>query len=75
MPAHNDQLDAILQAYAAGDLSAADAAYDLHALALPGLESPSASEIILWSREAGYGIPTPDDETVRAEVAHYFRRR
>ena len=32
-------------------------------------ENPSASEIIIWSKEAGYGIPTPDPEALRAEVA------
>jgi len=65
---------AILKAYAAGDLAAADAAYELQALALPGFENPSASEIIIWSKEAGFGIPTPAPETVRAEVARILAR-
>jgi hypothetical protein len=41
---------------------------------LPGFENPSASEIIVWSKEADFGIPTPDPEIMRAEVARILAR-
>lgn len=47
MRSRDERSDAILKTYAAGELSAADAAYDVQALALAGFENPSASEIIL----------------------------
>ena len=70
----DEKSTAILQAYAAGDIAAADAAYELQALRLPGFENPSASEIIVWSKEAGFGIPTPTRAEARTEAAHILAR-
>lgn len=53
----DQQSDAILKVYAAGDISATDAAYDVQALGLPDFENSSASEIIPWPKATGYGIP------------------
>ncbi len=51
----------ILKAYSRGELSAANAAYDIQQRKLPGLDDPSASEVILWSKMAGFGIPDLTD--------------
>jgi hypothetical protein len=64
----------ILKKYSEGDMSAADAAYDIQALRIPGFENPSASEVIIWSKDAGFGIPTPSDEEVQEQVARILAR-
>ncbi|MDE1154032.1 MAG: hypothetical protein PW788_15985 [Micavibrio sp.] len=64
----------ILEQYAAGDLSAADAAYDIQQLKIPGYEGPSASEVIIWSRMAGFGIPAPTAEEAKAEADRALRK-
>lgn len=46
----------------------------MQALGLPGFENPSASEIILWSKEAGYGIPTPTEAKAREQAARVLSR-
>ena len=59
----------ILQRYAAGELSAYDAACEIQELGIPGYHDPSASEVVLWSKAAGFGIPTPTEEAAQAEAA------
>lgn len=59
----------ILKAYSQGQVSAANAAFDIQARGIPGLEDPSASEVILWSKMAGFGIPDPGEEAAQAEAA------
>ncbi len=56
----------ILKAYSQGQVSAANAAFDIQARGIPGLEDPSASEVILWSKMAGFGIPDLESDAVDA---------
>ena len=71
----DEQSAVILKAYAAGDIGAADAAFEIQALGLPGFENPSASEIIIWAKAAGFGIPTPTRDEAREEAARIIARR
>ena len=64
----------ILERYARGDVSAYDAACEVQELGLPGYDDPSASEVILWSRAAGFGIPAPSEEEARREAEEVLRR-
>jgi hypothetical protein len=52
----------VLERYAAGQVSAYDAACEIQDLKIPGYHDPSASEVVLWARMAGFGIPTPTEE-------------
>lgn len=64
----------ILQRYAASEVSAADAAYEIQELKIPGFGFPSASEVILWSKAAGFGIPDESDAEVQEQVARILAR-
>ena len=64
----------ILQRYAAGDLSAVNAAYDIQQLKIPGYDDPSASEVILWSKAEGFGIPSPTKEEAEAEAQAFLNK-
>jgi len=74
-PAPLQDIIDILREYAAGNISALNAAYEIQQRNLPGREFPSPSEVILWSREAGLGIPVPSDEDVEREVAAILGRK
>jgi hypothetical protein len=58
----------ILRRYAAGKVSAYDAACEIQDLGLPGYHDPSASEVVFWAKQTGIGIPTPTEEEARAEA-------
>ena len=58
----------ILKQYAAGEISAMNAADNIQQLGLPGYEDPSASEVVLWSKAAGFGIPCPSEAEAQAEA-------
>lgn len=58
----------ILRRYAAGEIPAYDAACEIQDLGLPGYHEPSAGDIVVWSRIAGFGIPTPSGEEAQAEA-------
>ena len=64
----------ILKEYSEGKISSPDAATEIQALGIPGFEDPSASEVILWAKAAGYGIPSPTEEEARREAAEILRR-
>ncbi len=64
----------ILRRYARGEISAANAAYEIQELGLPGFEDPSASEVILWAIAAGFGIPSSSREEAEAEAERIVRR-
>jgi hypothetical protein len=64
----------ILERYARGEVSAYDAACEIQDLGIPGFHDPSASEVVLWSRVAGFGIPAPSEEEARAEADAILRR-
>jgi len=64
----------ILERYSRGEVSAYDAACEIQDLGIPGFEDPSASEVVLWSRMTGYGIPTPSEEEARREAEEILRR-
>ena len=64
----------VLRRYSQGQLSAYDAACEIQALGIPGYHDPSASEVILWARQSGYGIPAPTRAEAAAEVARILDR-
>jgi hypothetical protein len=64
----------ILRRYAAGQVSAYDAACEIQDLTLPGYHDPSASEVVLWAKMAGFGIPTPTEEEAHQEAAEILER-
>lgn len=59
----------ILEKYALGRISAYDAACEIQEMGLPGYDDPSASEVVLWAKMTGYGIPTPTEAEAREEAA------
>jgi hypothetical protein len=65
----------VLERYSRGAVSAADAAWEIQALNIPGCEDPSASEVILWSQMAGFGIPTPTREEAEREADELLERQ
>lgn len=65
----------ILKRYSRGEIGAANAAFEIQAMGLPGFDDPSASEVILWSISAGFGIPSPTHEEATAEADQILRRR
>ena len=65
----------ILKKYSEGRISAANAAYEIQALNIPGYDDPSASEVICWAKMVGYGIPTPSEEQAEMEAAQLLRKR
>lgn len=64
----------ILARYARGDVSAYDAACEIQDLGLPGYHDPSASEVVLWSKAAGFGIPSPSEAEAEAEAREILGR-
>ena len=64
----------VLRRYAAGQVSAYDAACDIQELGIPGYEDPSASEVVMWARQTGIGIPAPTEEEAQAEGEAILRR-
>jgi len=64
----------ILKKYSEGRISAYDAACEIQDMGLPGFDDPSASEVVLWAKMVGYGIPTPTEEEARHEAAAILRR-
>lgn len=65
----------ILEAYSQGRMSAPDATFDIQARGIPGLDDPSASEVILWSKMAGFRSPDSGREAAEAEAAALAGRR
>lgn len=65
----------ILKKYAQGQISAMTAADEIQELRLPGYEDPSASEVILWSKIAGFGIPAPTREEAEKEARKLLEKR
>jgi hypothetical protein len=64
----------ILKKYSEGRISAYDAACEIQDMDLPGFDDPSASEVVLWAKMAGYGIPAPTEEEARREAEEILRR-
>ena len=64
----------ILERYSRGEIGAADAAFEIQATGLPGFEDPSASEVVLWSIAAGFGVSSPSSEEAAAEADRILRR-
>jgi hypothetical protein len=64
----------ILKGYAAGEVSASNAAYDIQVMGIPGYEDPSASEVVLWSKMVGYGIPTASRESAEADAERIVQK-
>ena len=59
---------AVLKDYVSGNLTASGAAYVLWHDQLTPVPDPSASEVIVWSRECGFGIPIPPESEVVEQV-------
>ena len=64
----------ILKKYSEGRISAYDAACEIQDLGIPGFQDPSASEVVLWAKMTGFGIPTPSLEDAEKEAAEILRR-
>lgn len=64
----------ILKRYSEGKVSAYDAACEIQDLGIPGFDDPSASEVVLWAKMSGYGIPSPTREEAEREAAEILRR-
>jgi hypothetical protein len=64
----------ILRKYSAGDISAYDAACEIQDLGLPGLDDPSAGDVVAWIREAGLSLPAPSLEEAEAEARDILAR-
>ena len=64
-----DVVRTLLKAYSQGQITAENAAWEIQQLKIDGFLNPSVSEVIIWSRNAGYGIPNPPDAEVAAQVA------
>lgn len=73
-PPEDDRFFAILLRYSAGDLSAYNAACEIQELGLPGFDDPSASEVIIWTRDAGLNLPSPTEAEARAEAQRIIDR-
>ena len=43
-------------------------------MGIPQFDDPSASEVILWAKAAGFGIPSPSREEAEAEAEAALRR-
>jgi len=69
-----DVVKAKLKAYARGQITAENAAWEIQQLNINGFLNPSVSEVIIWSRNAGYGIPNPPDSEVAAQVEKAWKR-
>ena len=65
----------VLKRYSEGGLSAANAAFEIQAMNIPGCDDPSASEVILWTRMAGFDLPAPSREEAEREADELRRAR
>lgn len=74
LPRPDRRLDPILLRYSRGEVSAYDAACEIQELGLAGYQDPSASEVVLWSKAVGFGIPSPPEEEARAQADEILRR-
>ena len=64
----SEEARAVLADYVGGKFTASGAAYVLWDQKLvPGV-SPSASEVIVWSKQCGLGIPIPPEHEVQEQV-------
>ena len=66
----NEQARQEILAYSRGEQSAEATGYNLwkRKLTLPGEPNPRAGDVIVWSKQLGYGIPEPSDEVVQSEL-------
>lgn len=64
----------VLQRYSRGELSASNAAFEIQALHIAGCDDPSASEVILWTLEAGLTLPGPSREEAQREAEAFLAR-
>jgi hypothetical protein len=58
----------VLADYIHGNLTASAAAWILWHERLTPVPDPSASEVIVWSKQCGFGIPQPSEKEVQEQV-------
>lgn len=58
----------VLADYVAGNLTASGAAWLLWDRKLTPVPDTSASEVIVWAKECGFGIPIPPEQEVQEQV-------
>ena len=52
-----------------------NAAYEIQTLNIPGYDDPSITEVVLWSKAVGYGIPMQiSEEEAEKEAEEIIRR-
>ena len=64
----------ILKRYSEGKISAYNAACEIQDMNIPGFHDPSASEVVIWAKMAGYGIPTPSREAAEKEANEILKK-
>jgi hypothetical protein len=71
----SEEAKAEIKKYAVGEQSAEATGYLLReaGMTLPGEPDPRAGDVIVWSKQLGYGLPTISDEEVEAEVEAAMR--
>ncbi len=71
----SEEAKAEVKKYAAGEQSAEAAGYLLReaGMTLPGEPDPRAGDVIVWSKQLGYGLPTIHSDEVEAEVEAAMR--
>ena len=76
IPVHppDERFYPVLKKYSEGRISAYDAACEIQDLGIPGFDDPSASEVVLWAKMTGFGIPTPTRDEAEKEAAEILRR-
>jgi hypothetical protein len=65
----------VLNRYSRGELSAANAAWEIQALRITGCDDPSASELILWTLAVGLPLPGPSREEAEREAEEFLQRQ
>jgi len=72
--APDKQFFPILKKYSQGRISAYDAACEIQDMNIPGFEDPGASEVIVWAKMAGYGIPAPTREEAQQQADEILKK-
>lgn len=71
----SEEAKAEIKKYATGEQSAEATGYRLReaGMTMPDEPNPRAGDVIMWSKQLGYGLPTISDEKVEVEVEAAMR--